>query len=111
GTTIAAGTLQIGDGGTSGSIAGNVLDNGVLAFNRSNAAFFAGQVSGSGVLRQIGTGALTLSGINTHSGGTSVTAGTLVVASDVNLGGASAALTLNTGTLLTSAAITSSRPV
>ena len=30
GTTISAGTLQIGNGGTTGSIAGNVADNGVL---------------------------------------------------------------------------------
>jgi autotransporter-associated beta strand protein len=30
GTTIAAGTLQLGNGGTSGSIVGNVADNGTL---------------------------------------------------------------------------------
>ena len=36
GTTISAGTLQVGNGGTTGSIAGNVTDNGVLAFNRSD---------------------------------------------------------------------------
>ena len=35
GTTISAGTLQIGNGGTTGSIAGNVTDNGTLVFNRS----------------------------------------------------------------------------
>src|SRR5258705_145665 len=29
-TTISAGTLQIGNGGTAGSIAGNVVDNGTL---------------------------------------------------------------------------------
>jgi fibronectin-binding autotransporter adhesin len=38
GTTISAGTLQIGNGGTSGSIVGNVADNGNLAFNRSDPA-------------------------------------------------------------------------
>ena len=30
GTTISAGTLQIGDGGTAGSLTGNVIDNGAL---------------------------------------------------------------------------------
>jgi autotransporter-associated beta strand protein len=35
GTTISAGTLQLGNGGSSGSITGNVTDNGVLAFNRT----------------------------------------------------------------------------
>ena len=31
GTTISAGTLQLGNGGTTGSIVGNVIDNGTLA--------------------------------------------------------------------------------
>jgi fibronectin-binding autotransporter adhesin len=33
GTTINAGTLQLGDGTTNGSIIGNVTNNSVLAFN------------------------------------------------------------------------------
>ena len=56
GTTISAGTLQLGNGGTTGSIVGNVVDNGALAFNRSDAYAFAGPISGSGSLPQIGTG-------------------------------------------------------
>ena len=76
-TTITAGTLQIGNGGTTGSIAGNVTDNAVLAFNRSNAITYAGVVSGSGSLTQAGTGTLTLSGANTYTGGTTVSAGVL----------------------------------
>ena len=35
GTTISAGTLQLGNGGTSGSIVGNVTDNAGLAIYRS----------------------------------------------------------------------------
>ena len=31
GTTISGGTLQIGNAGTSGSLVGNVTDNGILA--------------------------------------------------------------------------------
>ena len=38
GTTISGGTLQIGAGGTTGSIAGNVANNATLAFNRSDAS-------------------------------------------------------------------------
>ncbi len=45
GTTIAAGTLQIGDGGTTGSVLGNIVDNGALVFNRSDAVTFAGVIS------------------------------------------------------------------
>ena len=48
-TTISAGTLQIGDGGTTGSIAGDVLNNGVLAFNRSNSLTFGGRDHGNGI--------------------------------------------------------------
>ena len=42
GTTISAGTLQIGNGGTTGSVAGNIVDNGALVFNRSDALTYAG---------------------------------------------------------------------
>ena len=47
GTTISAGTLQLGNGGTTGSIAGNILNNATLAFNRSNALTFGGVISGT----------------------------------------------------------------
>src|SRR4029079_16412735 len=55
GTTISAGTLQVGAGGTTGSIVGDVLNNGVLAFNRSNALTYAGVISGTGSLTPAGT--------------------------------------------------------
>ncbi|MBR0669513.1 autotransporter protein, partial [Roseomonas hellenica] len=77
GTTIAAGTLQLGAGGTSGSIVGNVLNNGTLTFNRSDAVTYAGVVSGSGAVRQDGTGTTILTGENTYTGGTTITQGTL----------------------------------
>ena len=79
GTTISAGTLQIGAGGTTGSILGNVVDNGVLAFNRSNALTYAGVISGTGTLTQAGTGTTTLTGANTYTGGTTISAGTLQI--------------------------------
>ena len=62
GTTIDGGTLQLGDGGTSGSVVGNIEDNASLVFNRSDAVTYGGIVSGSGSLAQSGTGVLTLSG-------------------------------------------------
>ncbi|WP_199270359.1 autotransporter outer membrane beta-barrel domain-containing protein [Stappia indica] len=60
GTTIAAGVLQLGNGGTSGSILGNVANSGVLAFNRSDAVIFGGTVGGTGGVWQVGTGQTTL---------------------------------------------------
>jgi autotransporter-associated beta strand protein len=77
GTTIAAGTLQLGNGGTSGSIVGNVFDNGTLVFNRSDAVTFPGVISGTGTVTQAGSGTTILTGDNIYGGGTTVTAGTL----------------------------------
>lgn len=77
GTTISAGTLQLGSGGTSGAILGNVVDNGALTFNRSDVQTFAGQISGGGVVNQIGTGTTILTADNTYTGGTTISAGTL----------------------------------
>jgi autotransporter-associated beta strand protein len=79
GTTISAGTLQIGNGGTTGSITGNVTDNGVLAFNRSDSVTFSGVIGGTGSLVKLGTGALTLPGANTYTGTTTVNNGSLIV--------------------------------
>ena len=62
GTTINAGTLQLGAGGTSGSIVGDVVDNGTFAINRSNAFTFGGVISGTGSFAQLGTGTTILLG-------------------------------------------------
>ena len=77
GTTIAAGMLQLGAGGASGSIVGNVTDNGTLAFNRSDIVTFSGVISGTGSLAQIGPGTTVLTANSTYSGGTTIAAGTL----------------------------------
>ena len=81
---ISSGTLQLGG---SGSIAGTsgVLDNGSLAFSRSNALTFAAVVSGSGSLTQAGTGNLTLAGGNTFSGVTTISSGSLTLANPLAL--------------------------
>lgn len=79
GTTISDGTLQLGNGGASGSILGNVTDDGVLAFDRSDVYTFGGVVSGSGSLSQIGIGTTILTRTNTYSGGTTITDGILQV--------------------------------
>ncbi|QEL26902.1 hypothetical protein FQV39_30015 (plasmid) [Bosea sp. F3-2] len=97
GTVIAVGSaLRIGDGGTSGSIVGNVTNDGTLTFNRSNDISFSGNISGSGSLRKLGAGTLVLSGFNTYNGGTLVTAGVLQAGSPDAIG--SGMLTLNGGT-------------
>jgi autotransporter family porin len=67
----------VGNGGASGSITGDVTNNGALVFNRSDVYQYGGRVSGSGRLVQAGAGTLALAGLNTYSGGTAVQAGTL----------------------------------
>lgn len=80
GTTITAGTLQIGNGGTLGSISGNVSNSGILTFNRSDSISYGGVISGSGALNKTGAGVLTLTGDSSGFGGhTSVHAGTLAL--------------------------------
>ena len=80
GTTIDAGaTLKLGVGGTSGSVAGNILDNGALVFNRSDVVMFNNVISGTGSLTQGGAGTLILNNVDTVSGRTTVAAGTLEV--------------------------------
>ena len=86
GTAISAGTLQLGNGGTSGSITGNVVDNGAFAFDRSDAVTFPGLISGTGSVSQIGSGSTTLTAVNTYSGGTLLAAGTLIAGNDSALG-------------------------
>ena len=77
-TTIAVGTLQVGTGGTTGTLGtGAVTNNGVLSINRSDATTLAQNISGSGALQQTGTGTTTLTGSNSYAGGTVVAAGTL----------------------------------
>jgi len=95
GTTISAGTLQIGAGGTSGSITGNVVDNATLAYNLSSATTYAGVVSGTGAFNQVGTGTTVLTGANTYSGGTTIKSGVIMLDS-TTAGGAMG--TLGTGT-------------
>ncbi len=77
GTAIASGTLQLGNGGTTGSIQGDIADNGVLVVDRTNALTLGGKISGTGALQQVGSGTTVLSGANSYSGVTTVAGGTL----------------------------------
>src|SRR6516164_3446189 len=78
GTTIAAGTLQLGNGGTSGSITGDVI-------------------SGTGSFAQIGSGITVLTGNNSYSGDTTVAAGALIVNGSI---ASSSLTTVNSGAAL-----------
>ena len=78
GTTINAGILQVGNGGTSGAIGtGPCTDNTLLIFNRSDALTYGGMISGNGSIVKTGAGTLTLNGTNNVFGSLTVSNGTL----------------------------------
>ncbi|WP_338289940.1 polysaccharide lyase family 8 super-sandwich domain-containing protein [Luteolibacter sp. LG18] len=79
-TTISAGTLQIGNGGTTGTLGvSSVTNHGTLVIHRSNAVTLSNAISGSGRFIQKGTGTTTFGGANSYAGETRVEAGGLVV--------------------------------
>ena len=83
GTTINAGTVQVGTGGTSGSMgSGPVANNSVLVFDRSDSVSYIGDISGAGAVVQYGLGILRLPSVNnTVTGSITVSNGTLVASS------------------------------
>lgn len=89
GTRVAGGGLQVGDGGTQGSLSGPVqLDAGTgLLLNRSDLLMLDGDISGAGGLYQIGPGTTHLTGNNTFSGDVRVLDGRLAADADQRLGG------------------------
>jgi fibronectin-binding autotransporter adhesin len=94
GTNIVGGVIQLGNGGTTGSLSGNVAlsGGGTLAFNRSNATSFGGVISGAGSVTKSGAGTLTLSATNTYDGGTTINGGLVNFASLGNFGSGTIAL-------------------
>lgn len=87
-TTIKSGSkLQLGNGGTTGSVAGYIVDNGALIFNRSDATGWSynGQISGSGSVTIKG-GKLTFTNNHSYIGNTLVDYGILELfgGSDLN---------------------------
>ncbi len=99
GTTISAGTLQLGNGGSTGSIVGNVADNGALAFDHNNVFTVSGVISGTGGLAQVGSGITVLTADNSYTGPTAVNGGILQAGVAVSAFGSNSAVTINAGTL------------
>ncbi|WP_312365952.1 autotransporter domain-containing protein [Ensifer sp.] len=67
-------TLQIGNGGTGGSLVGNINNSGAVVFNSSSSLLYGGSITGNGTFSQLGTGTLTLTATNSTAG--AVTIGT-----------------------------------
>ena len=103
-TTISTGTVQLGAGGTSGSLAttSTIIDNGTFAVNRTDTviqgtAFTSSPLSGTGGVTNAGTGTTVLTVTNTYQGTSLATAGILQVGNGGTVG------TLGTGPVVATA--------
>jgi autotransporter-associated beta strand protein len=76
--TINGGTLQIGDGGATGTPgSGSVTNHGSLVINRSGELTLAGAISGTGSLTHAGPGLTILNVASSYTGDTLISNGTL----------------------------------
>jgi autotransporter-associated beta strand protein len=89
-------------GGTITIASGTATLSGVISDYTANA---------NGGLIKTGAGILILSGANTYTGGTTVSAGTLQISADNNLGAASGGITLSGGKLLVANTISTARNI
>ncbi len=112
-TTISAGTLQIGNSSTSGSIAStSIVNNGILIYDRSDAFTVSTPISGSGSVKKSGTGTLTITNENTYTGGFSISGGTISASAENNFGVPSGVKLIDfigNGTLIVTASFSTSK--
>jgi T5SS/PEP-CTERM-associated repeat protein/autotransporter-associated beta strand protein len=83
GSSGSAGTLNLGNGTTAGTLTAAAITGGngtaVVNINQSGTYSLGSNMTGSLALRHIGTGNTSLTGTNTYTGNTTVSAGTLNV--------------------------------
>jgi len=100
-TTINSGTLQIGNGGASGTLSpANITNNGLLRFDRSGTLTASNNISGTGSLTVDCPSAqdtIQLRGTNSFSGGINIPRGTLNIDSAPALGSGNKSIELTTG--------------
>ncbi len=77
-STVSGGTLQIGNGGTTGRLGfGPVVNNATLVHKRTDDVTIGTAIEGTGRFVQAGTGVLTFGTAQPYTGRTSIEAGTL----------------------------------
>lgn len=103
GTTISSGTLQLGNGGGSGSLFANgpIVNNGLLIFNTSGSFTYqaAGLISGSGNVIFRGGGTIKAIGNNSYTGWTFIDTGTTFFCREGQDGFLVSPVVTNSGTL------------
>jgi fibronectin-binding autotransporter adhesin len=110
--TLSTSTSRIVSSAGTLNISGNIINGSIdLIISGSGDTSVSGVIgNGSGTLSKRGNGTLTLSGTNTFTGSTTISAGTLSISADNNLGNPDTLdadrLTFNGGTLLITETIT-----
>lgn len=102
GTSVSAGILQVGVGGSTGTLgSGNIANDGLLVINRSGSLALNQTISGSGNLILSGSGTVALtSSANSYSGDTVVDQGTLQVGSNGTGQTGTGTVSINSGATL-----------
>lgn len=83
---ISQGSISIGGGGSTGSIAGSIQNNSNLIFNRSAGYTHTGVISGTGTVTFNSSGNTTLTGANSYQGGSTIIRGTVSIGNNTALG-------------------------
>jgi len=97
GMTVSAGTLQVGNGGLTGTTgSGDITNNATLAFNRSDSLTVGNVIRGTGTVRVEG-GNMTLSGASEYTGTTLINAGIVFLPGASGLGSASGGTVVASG--------------
>ncbi|MFN5218389.1 MAG: autotransporter-associated beta strand repeat-containing protein, partial [Sphingomonadales bacterium] len=79
-TIITSGkVLNVGNGGSTGAIQGNIENYGSLTFNRSDSIAYTGIITGTGSVTKSGASALTMTGLSTYTGATTINDGRLII--------------------------------
>ena len=97
---INAGVVELGGAGRliNGNYSGNITNDGIFRHNSTNDQTLNGIISGTGAIEKDNSGTLTLTGANTYSGTTTVSGGTLSLATGYTHTGGGA-YTVEGGTL------------
>ena len=96
-----AGTIRIGDGGSSGALgSGPITNNATLVINRTGTLEMPGAISGTGTIEKLGAGTVTLGGNSSFTGAVTLTEGIIASAHSNSLGDIAGSTTVAAGATL-----------
>jgi autotransporter-associated beta strand protein len=100
GTGLSTNGVIINSNATAGEVSGTVTMTAASSIGGTNPYTISGVISGGFALTKLGTNVVTLSGNNTYTGATSITAGTLVAANSGAVGTSAGGISITSGATL-----------